>query len=282
MTDRSAIRAYAACCVALVFAVSPASAQAQLQPKPLSEPATGEKYHIEGAAGFWFPTATMLVSSESLGIAGTTIDFKTDLGLQDKHLPDLRVVLSPSRRHKFRFEFIPIKYDQNGTVRRTIIFNGQRYDVGLPVHSVLDWRAYRIAYEFDFVSTDRGFAGFVVEAKYTDVQVNLASTAPTVVINEFARASAPIPAIGGIGRFYVVPNISITGELTGFKLPQHLIEGTSAHYVDFDLYGTVNFTNNVGAQFGYRSLDVGYVVNTGRDSGTFTLKGIYFGVVARY
>jgi hypothetical protein len=267
--------------VALAFVLFAAPAQAQFRPRPISEPPTGETYHIEGSAGLWFPTATMMVSSESLGIKGTTIDFKTDLGLQDKKFPDLRLVLSPSRRHKFRFEFIPIKYDQNGTIKRTIIFNGQRYDVGLPVHSVLDWRAYRLAYEFDFISNDRGFAGFVVEAKYTDVQVHLASTSPAVVVNEFARASAPIPAIGGIGRVYVVPNISITGEVTGFKLPKDLVVGTSAHYVDFDLYGTVNFTNHIGAQVGYRSLDVGYIVDTD-DTGTFKLKGIYFGVVARY
>ena len=276
MMHRTAIRAYIGWFVAVAFVFAAAPAQAQFRPRPLSEPPTGENYHIEGAAGLWFPTATMMVSSESLGIKGTTIDFKTDLGLQDKKLPDLRLVLSPSRRHKFRFEFVPIKYEQQGTVKRTIIFNGQRYDIGLPVQSSLDWKAYRFAYEFDFISNNRGFAGFVVEAKYTDVTVNLAST----VVTEFARAQAPIPALGGIGRVYVVPNISITGEVTGFKLPEHLVQNTSAHYVDFDLYGTVNFTNNVGAQFGYRSLDVGYVVDT--DTGTFKLKGIYFGVVARY
>jgi hypothetical protein len=278
MTYRTAVRAYAGWALAVAFVLCAAPAQAQLRPRPVSEPATGEQYHIEGAAGLWFPTATMFVSSESLGIAGTTIDFKTDLGLQDKRLPDLRLVLRPSRRHKFRFEFIPIKYQQSATVQRRIVFNGIAYNVGLPVTSVLDWKAYRIAYEFDFVSNDRGFGGFVVEAKYTDVTVNLASAIAT----EFAHAQAPIPAIGGIGRVYVVPNISITGEVTGFKLPQHLIEGSTAHYLDFDLYGTVNFTNNVGAQFGYRSLDVGYIVNTGSDTGTFKLKGIYFGVVARY
>ena len=270
---------YAACWVALVFVLATAPAQAQT-PQPTSETPTGERYHIEGAVGVWFPTATIIVSSESLGIAGTTINFKPDLGLEDKPLPDFRVVLSPSRRNKLRFEFVPIKYDSNGVVKRTIIFNGQRFDVGLPVHSVLDWRAYRFAYEFDFISNNRGFAGFVVEAKYTDVQVNLASTSPSVVVNEFARARAPIPAIGGIGRVYVVPNISITGELTGFKLPKDLVKDTSAHYIDFDLYGTLNFTNNIGAQFGYRSLDVGYIADT--DNGTFKLKGIYFGVVARY
>jgi hypothetical protein len=110
----------------------------------------------------------------------------------------------------------------------------------------------------------------------TDVKVQLDSPIAT----EFAHAEAPIPAIGGVGRVYVVPNISITGEVTGFKLPQNLIQDAHAHYVDVDVYGTVNFTNNIGAQLGYRSLDVGYLVKT--DSGVLKLKGLYFGVVARY
>ena len=276
MMHRTAIRVYAGWYVTLAFVLIAAPAQAQFRPRPLGGPPTGEQYHIEAAADFWVPTATMILSSESLGIVGTTIDFKTDLGLQDKKLPDLRLVLSPSRRHKFRFSFIPIKYESQGTLKRTIIFNGQRYDLGLPVTSLLYWKAYRFAYEFDFISTNRGFAGFVVEAKYTDVTVNLTSKVAT----EFARARAPIPAIGGIGRVYVVPNISITGEFTGFKLPEDLVVGTHAHYVDFDLYGTVNFTNNLGAQVGFRTLDVGYVADS--DTGAFKEKGMYFGVVARY
>jgi hypothetical protein len=263
--------------VGLAFVLAAAPAQAQFRPRPLSEPPTGEKYHIEAAAGFWFPSATIGASSEGLGISGTTIDFKTDLGLQDKKLQYVRLVLSPSRRHKFHFDFLPIKYNQTATLKRRIIFNGIAYNVSLPVKSELLWKAYHFGYEFDFISNNRGFAGFVVEAKYTDVQITLDAT-PVAI--EFARARAPIPAIGGIGRVYIVPNISITGELTGFKLPQDLVKNTSAHYIDFDLYGTVNFTNNIGAQFGYRSLDVSYIATA--DTGTFKEKGVYFGVVARY
>ena len=277
MTQRSAIRAYAACSVALAFIFAAAPAQAQFRPAPISEPPTGEQYHIEGAAGLWFPASTISAASERFGIQGTTIDFKTDLGLTDKSLPYLRLVLSPSRRHKFRFEFIPIKYDQNVVLKKRIVFNGIGYDVNLPVKSELFWKAYRLAYEFDFISNNRGFAGFVVDAKYTDVRI-LLDASP--VATEFARARAPIPAIGGIGRVYVVPNISITGELTGFKLPKNLVKNTSAHFVDFDLYGTVNFTNHIGAQLGYRSLDVEYIADT--DMGTFKEKGLYFGVVGRY
>jgi hypothetical protein len=258
------------------FALLAAPAHAQFQPRPLNDPATGEDYHIEAAVGVWFPSPDIIVASEEFGIPGTLIDFKTDLGLESKALPDFRLVLRPSRRHKFRFEFIPMKYESAGTLKRTIIFNGQRYDLGVLVDSIFEWKAYRAAYEFDIVSNDRGFAGVVFDIKYTDVKADLR----TALLLEFARARAPIPAIGGIGRVYVVPNFSITGELTAFKLPENVVEDGKAHYVDFDLYGTYNITNNVGAQFGFRSLNVGYVVDT--DTGDLDMKGVYFGVVARY
>jgi hypothetical protein len=99
---------------------------------------------------------------------------------------------------------------------------------------------------------------------------------------EFTHARAPIPAIGGIGRVYVVPNISITGQFTVFKLPDAALDTTdySGKYYDFDLYGTVNFNNYIGAQIGYRSMDVYYKVQ--HDNGTMNLKGLYFGVVGRF
>ena len=50
-----------------------------------------------------------------------------------------------------------------------------------------------------------------------------------------------------IGRGYVAPNISITGEFTFFKLPE-IDEKYSGSYFDLDIYGTVNFIENVGVQ----------------------------------
>lgn len=265
---------------AAFLALLAAPASAQYRPKPLNDPATGEKFHIEGGADFWFPSTEILVASGGsgalTGLSGTQIDAKRDLGLTDKRLPTLQLTLRPTRSNKFRLEYIPIKYDATTTLTRNIDFNGQRYRVGIPTNTTLDWKAYRFAYEFDFITKNRGFAGFIVEAKYTDVNVQLA----TPVLNEFARARAPLPALGGIGRFYVVPNISITGEVTGFKLPDSIDSRYGGHYVDIDIYGTVNFNDYIGVKGGYRSLDMGYLVK--QDSGSFTLKGIYVGIVARY
>jgi hypothetical protein len=270
------IRLYAFLAAACFAVATPVRAQSLSG--SLSDPATGERYHIEAGAGFWFPTASMSIESESLGIPGSTIDFKNDLGLMDKSFPAVQVVLRPAKRHKFRFELIPMSYDQEHTLTRTIIFNGQSYTVGVPVISSLKWNAYRFAYEYDFISRDRGFGGLILETKYTDVQAQLA-IAPPATTNEFVHAQGPIPAIGGIARVYVMPNISITGELSGIDIPT-IQNKYKAHYADLDLYGTLNIINNVGVQLGYRSLDVGYLFKT--DTGNFTLKGLYFGVVARY
>jgi hypothetical protein len=260
--------------VALVLTASPALAQ--FKPRPIHNPATGEQFHIEGAAGFWSPSATMSISSESLGIGGTTIDFKKDLGLKDKRFGELHAVLKAARKHKFRFQYIPIEYAQQATIPRDIVFNGQLYRIGFPVNSSLEWKAYRFGYEYDFIVRDRGFGGFILDFKYTDVNASLQSP----VNSEFASARAPIPTIGGIMRVYVVPIVSITGELTGIKVPESVAKDFRTHYFDLDIYGTVNVTNNIGAQLGYRSFDVGYLVK--QDTGSFTLKGLYFGVVARY
>ena len=106
------------------------------------------------------------------------------------------------------------------------------------------------------------------------------ATLSNILISEFVSAKAPIPTIGAIGRVYVVPNISITGELSGLTTGSIGGDDYRAHYADFDLYGTVNFTNNVGAQVGYRSFNVFYHVKD--DEGDLLLKGFYLGGVVRF
>src|SRR5258708_3467257 len=265
---------WAALAAALFWFAAPASAK--YRPRSVNDPPTGEKYHIEASAGYWFPGADITVSSEQLGIPGSQIDLKRDLGLTDQRFTVLSVELRPARAHKLRLNYIPVNFTQNTTLAQDIIFNGIRYRLGLPVNSVLDWKTYEMTYEYDFVVKNWGYVGFDLQAKYTDVQVSLASP----LASEFAHARGPIPAIGGVARYYGVPNISITGEFSAFKIPDSIDSRYNAHYIDLDIYGTLNFTNNIGVKGGYRARDVGYLINS--DSGAFTLKGIYFGAVVRY
>ena len=63
-------------------------------------------------------------------------------------------------------------------------------------------------------------------------------------------------------------------------MPDSIDEDYGGNFYDFDLYGTVNFSDHFGVQAGYRSFDVFYRVES--DEGQLTMKGLYFGGVARF
>lgn len=277
LTTRSRVSIW--CTLLLVASAVPASAQ--FRPRIVEETVIGEKFHVEGGVDFWMSSANLVVASGGSGalegIPGTSINAKRDLGLVDRNLPQLNLVLKGARRHRLRLQYVPIKYDQSAVLTRTIDFNGQRYTVGLPVNSTLNWKALRIGYEYDFLIKPRGYAGFIIEDKQTDVRVDISTP---LITPQFAHAQAPIPALGGIARVWVVPRVNVTFEATGFKVPDSVDNRYNAHYVDVDFYGTINATNNVGVKVGYRSLDMAYKWK--EDSGAFTLRGLYVGVVARY
>lgn len=259
-------------------AFSAAASRADAQYTGMRDPATGETYHVELAGGVWNPKITAIISSEGLGIPGSDINLVDDLGIVDKKFSDFRAVLRVARKHKFRASFVPIKYEAESTLRRTIVFNGISYRVGLPVNSSLDFKAWRFGYEYDFIYRDRGFIGFILEAKYTDVTASLESP----FNNDFASAKAPVPAAGLIARGYLFANVALTGELTGIKLPGNIekLDGNTGEYWDLDVYGSLNFTDNFGVQGGYRRLSVEYRVD--EDFGDLKLKGFYINGVVRF
>jgi hypothetical protein len=267
-------------CAVLVAVLNarPVDAQYRYRSYPISDPATGETYHVEFSTGLWFPSPSLTVSSESLGIAGSQIDAVTDLGFVKAKFKELKLVLRPARKHKFRFRYVPIRYEADAILSKDIVFNGLRYRIGLPVKSSLDWKSLQIGYEYDFVYRDRGYAGLLIGADYTSARAEIASP----IDREWAEARAPVPIIGGVGRVYVYPNVSITGELSGMQLPESVDKKRryALRVVDFDIYGTLNFTNNAGFQSGYRSFSVRYRVE--QDFGDFVEKGFYIRAVVRF
>src|SRR5688572_26502544 len=259
---------------------APVTAAAQYRPSMSMEgDAVGEVYRIEAAYAWWNAEPSLIINSESLEIVGTDIDLIGDLGIQKKRLGLFDVVLRPGRKHKFRFQRIPIKYETDAfPVQREFVFNGQRYRVGLPVTTSVDFTTYRFGYEYDFLYLRRGFLGALVDLKYTNVDVSLDSP----IGAEFISATAPIPTIGVVGRGYVLPSLAINGELSFFRTPEGLAEQLDgdASYTDFDINGTYNFNKNVGFKMGYRRTSVFYDVEL--DTGDLKFKGMYFGGVVRY
>jgi hypothetical protein len=263
-------------CLAVIIIASAIPAEAQYRPTFTSNRATGETYHVEVGGYFWHPSPDILITADYPGIIGTPIDFVEELGIENQTFTQLKAVLRPATKHKFRFEYTPIRYDGEGALTRDVTFNGTVFPLTIPVGAELKWNAFRFGYEYDFVYRDRGFAGVLIEAKYTDVSATLEN----VLAVELIRARGPIPAIGFIGRGYVAPNISITGEFSFFKVPASLSEDYNGDFFDLDIYGTVNFNDHVGVQGGYRKFNIFYKIE--EDTGDFKVQGLYFGGVFRF
>jgi hypothetical protein len=268
--------------VLLLLVATAPRAEAQFQGRfTVAKPAAGETYHVELRIGLWDPNPDITVSTDALGpmgmqILGDQISAVDDLGFTQKRMKDWQLVLRPARKHKFNIEYLPIKYDANTTLERDVVFNGATFHVGVPVTSSLSWNAWRFGYEYDFLYHDRWFVGGIIDVKYTDAKVSIASP----LLNEVASEKLPIPAFGGVVRVYPQRNVSLTAQATYFKLPERISQDYRGRYVDYDLYLTANINNNFAAQAGYRSLDLD--VRVKETTGAFALKGWYFGVVTRF
>ncbi|MBL8138459.1 MAG: hypothetical protein JNL48_17685 [Acidobacteria bacterium] len=258
--------------LALITLAAPAEAQFPAR----GDAVVGEDYHIEASFNFWNPTPEAIVNSEALGILGTDIDLVTDLGISKQMLKDVRVVLRPAKKHRFRINYLPMNYDASTTITREFIFNGLRYRPGLPVQTTAQFKAWRFGYEYDFLYRDRGFLGVLFDVKYTDVNVGLLSP----IGDEFTKAVAPLPTIGAVARVYAAKNLALNGEVSYFKIPESASEDYKGRYMDFDFYATFNPHKNFGVQAGYRSIDVFY--DAKNDTGSLTFKGLYFGGTARF
>jgi hypothetical protein len=265
--------------IAVGLLATPQPTLAQLRRPAATGAAIGEDYHIEGSYNFWNAQPTLIVNSEALGILGTDVDLIGDLGIEKHRLGKLNLVLKPSKKHRLKFERLPVTYATDAfPVQRSFVFNGQRYSIGLPVSTTVDFSTYSFGYEYDFLYFPRGFVGANINLKYTHIDVDLQSP----IGSEFFKQAAPIPAFGFAGRGYITPNLAVDSEFTFFRIPSSIeeqIEGDGS-YNDFDIHGTYNFNKYVGAQVGWRKTTIFYKADL--DTGDLKFKGYYFGGVVRY
>ncbi len=128
MTRVSAPRVLAGLLLAAAIIATPAApAQAQYRPLPagsysVADNPVGEPYHIEFGVNWWTPSPNILIASESLGIPGTEIDIQANLGVEKQSTYEMYLVLRPGKKHKFRFDYIPISYTAQAVLEKDVVF----------------------------------------------------------------------------------------------------------------------------------------------------------------
>jgi hypothetical protein len=264
--------------VALGLLGIPSAALAQYR-NPGTEGGIAEDYHIEAAYGWWDAKPELIVNSESLGILGTDIDLISDLGIEKHRLGKFDLVLKPTKKHRFKYQHLPITYSTDAfRVTRSFVFNGQQYNIGLPVTTTANFSTDSFGYEYDFIHTPWFFIGAGISAKLTTIDVDLQSP----IGNEFFKQTAPIPAFNFAGRGYLTRNLSVDAEISFFRIPSSLEEQLDGDgsYNDFDIHATYNINKYVGTQLGWRKTTIFYEAEF--DRGDLKFSGLYFGGVLRY
>lgn len=269
--------------VCLTLALTAARAEAQFQ---ASNPSPGENYHVEFGAMFWTTTPTIVIDSAGLSaVGGSAVDFVQEFNLGKERFTEFRGVLKGGK-HKLRISRSPIRYQQSALLQRTLIVNGQTFNVNANATADFKWDMWRLGYEYDFASGDAGYVGFVTEIKHNHVLADLRVANGGVSGASLTDVTLAVPQLGIVGRVYPHKYVSITAEFTGFKAPGWIRnrftdeEEFEAHFKDFEVYGTVSITRFIGVQGGYRSLSADYVVDA--DTGDLQMKGPYFGGVVRF
>ena len=262
--------------VAALVLLLPGRARAQDPPFRMQDLPTGEMYRVEALAGIWSPGADVILSSDAPGIPGTRIDLRSDLGLMNESVPEFQLVWRPGLRHKFRFQYLPIHFDSAATLRRDFSFSGVTFPARLPASISLDWSTYRFGYEYGLLVKRRGSVGVIAEVKHTVVRAEL--RAPFV--DEVSRQAMPIPVVGGIVRVYPAARLSLTGEVTFFGVPDRSDGHYGGHVADVDVSAVWNVTRHLGAQAGFRDIDINHLGEW--NTATFSLKGLYIGALIRY
>jgi hypothetical protein len=277
----------------LLLGLTPARADAQttLTPAPVtaaqatspSEPSDSiyERYHVELSGGAWFtmPSTALFSDSETVTsgsttttVNGTSIDFKNQLGLNNKTFPDGHLTIRLAPKHKLRGEFIPIKYKQSATLAADVITSGQTYLSGQAVQSELRWNEWNVGYEFDFMTAPSGYLGAVIAVTRLNVAGALANGAQSGT----ATVNIVMPGLGATARYYLRPQVSVTGGLLAFYLPGGSTS-THGHSIQIDGYATVNASKYVGVQAGYRSFIMSYVWESPLNTSSMTIGGPYLG-----
>ena len=250
---------------------------------PSTDSPVGELHRIELLGSLWPPAQDLTVAHRGSGASATTTGAAGDPGAADPRFMDLRMRLRLSRRQRVHFDYLPVRYDAVTAPDRPASPAGAERRPGAPVASILTWRTWRLAYEYDVIHLARGSLGLFAEATYTDVRIARDSGCVAgSAACELARMRRPIPAVGGVVRLYPSPVIMLGAEASLLRMPWGLGDflGYTGEHLAYDVHAVLNFIHAFGLQLGYRSRNLS--LRTTEQDYDLKLEGVYAGVLLRF
>jgi hypothetical protein len=151
---------------------------------------------VEFEGRYWMPDLAAKAKVTESSIAGSDVNFKSELGIKDEDFPEGRFIWHTGPNSRIRAYYTQAQFKGDRIVARTINFDGKTYTAGARVRSKLDLQYFGLGWLWEFIDVLDGKLkmGTVLEAKGVAGKVTL--DAPSLAINESADFIAGLPTAG--------------------------------------------------------------------------------------
>lgn len=240
---------------------------------PTPAHALGDLVGVEAA--IWPQTLSGNASIDDNSLPGTTIDFKRDLGLDNKDTsPQGRVWFRLGRSY-LSFDYTGASRTGDGVLTRNVNFNGTTYGVAETIRSNYDLNILDAQYRFDFVKLKVVDFGIGVGLNVAQVKMDLNGSVSGVTTFD---ENVPYPTVNAALVVKPLPGFHIRAEANGLSIN---VGGNKVQILDARLQLEYYFLHAFGVLGGYRSYrfavdanDFGHVENT--FSGPYIGLGVKF------
>jgi len=222
---------------------------------------------------YWGSAISGNVQTITNGVAGTDLEVKSDLGMNDKNIFNGEVFLKAGN-FTFRVAYTPLKFTGSAVLSQSVDFDGNTFPAGTPVSSKLETKMVDGDVQWDLLNPDLGVAsmnlGVFLRLKYVDGSVELSSNNPVLPISATQDFRLPIPEVGAAAGFGILKNIvRADARVCGMAYSgNHLYEG--------DAFLSVIPFPFLRLQGGYRYIDL--KADESDINATLKIKGPYAGI----
>jgi hypothetical protein len=189
-----------------------------------AEPDDFDAYKLRIDAGWFYSTPSGNIHS-----AGNTgsVDLQKDLGFNTYSTFSGKVDWKFTRKNHLYVTIIPLDTSRQTVLNRTVMFQGQTFDVGLKTSSSLNTLAVAPGYQYDIIRRKRGHLGLGVQIDLFNTSAKIAAAAQVTgdgvhhdAVSASASLLAPIPVAGPDFRLYLTdsPRVFIEGNVMGMYL----------------------------------------------------------------
>lgn len=233
--------------------------------------------------GFWFYSNPS--GSFQDAATGGRIDLQKDFGFSSYSTFAGKLDWKFTRKNHFYVTGASFDQSRQSVLQRTIVFQGQTFNVGVVTKANLNAPLIAPGYQYDFIRRRRGHLGVAVQFDIFNSSASLFAAAQVNNNNQVISAKksllAPIPVAGPEFRFYLMdsPRLFVEGNVLGMYLFGYGNFVSTADSVGVTL--NKHLSLNAGYQLGTR-LTVNNDSKTDRIGLRLTQKGPIVGLEASF